>query len=62
MKKSIITFTPLILAVITALTYQNKISALFIIIAVIYAFIAQWVMNMDEEFDEDYFLTETKNK
>ena len=62
MKKAIITFTPLILAIITALIYQNKISALFIIIAVIYAFIAQWVSNMDEEFDEDYFLTETKNK
>ena len=62
MKKSIITFTPLFLAIITALIYQNKISALFIIIAVIYAFIAQWVMNMGEEFEEDYFLTETKNK
>ena len=62
MKKAIITFTPLALVIITALIYQNKISVIFIIIAVIYAFVAQWVRSINEEFDEDYFLTETKNK
>ena len=62
MRNSIIIFTPLILAIITALIYQNKISALFIIIAVIYAFIVQWVRSIDEEFEEDYFLTEIENK
>ena len=62
MKKAIITFTPLILAIITALILQNKVSALFVIITSIYALAAQWVNSMSEEFDEDYFLTETKNK